>query len=196
MKSSPLRLIIPVVLTCMAAAGGLAATYTITEPLILAQEKAAEEAALKSVLPDAEAYELADEQVLAKAQEVAGDSKVSAVYMALDADGELAGWGLKVGSRGYAGFVDMVWGLDRDGKVLGLTILKMNETPGLGTRIQTEPGFLEQYLGLPEGYAEKDVKALDMISGATKSSRAVRDSAVAVSKVFEAALESAGEVRK
>jgi electron transport complex protein RnfG len=89
----------------------------------------------------------------------------------------------------------MVWGLDRDGKVTDLTILTMNETPGLGTRIKTEPGFLEQYRGLPGGFTEKDVKKLDMISGATKSSRAVRNSGIAVSVVYEAVLKAAGEVR-
>ncbi|PKQ19771.1 MAG: hypothetical protein CVT66_08285 [Actinobacteria bacterium HGW-Actinobacteria-6] len=195
MKSSPLRLIIPVVLTCIAAAASLAATYTITEPLIVAQEKAAEEAALKSVLPDAVTFEATDATVLGAAQEAAGESKVDAVYRALDADGQTLGWGLKVGSRGYSGLVKMVWGLDRDGKVLDLTILSMNETPGLGTRIKTEPAFLDQYKALPSAFAEKDVKALDMISGATKSSRSVRDSAVAVSAVFDAVLKTAGEVR-
>ncbi|PKQ36991.1 MAG: hypothetical protein CVT59_09995 [Actinobacteria bacterium HGW-Actinobacteria-1] len=195
MKSNALRLIIPVVLTCMAAAAGLSATYTITAPLIAAQDKAAEEAALKSVLPEADAFEAVDAAMLASAQEAVGDSKVSAIYRALDGNGELIGWGLKVGSRGYGGYVDMVWGLDRDGKVTDLTILTMNETPGLGTRIKTEPGFLEQYRGLPGGFTEKDVKKLDMISGATKSSRAVRNSGIAVSVVYEAVLKAAGEVR-
>ncbi|TDB39741.1 MAG: FMN-binding protein [Actinobacteria bacterium] len=195
MKSNALRLIIPVVLTCMAAAAGLSATYTITAPLIAAQEKAAEEAALKSVLPDAASFEAVDAEMLASAQQAVGESKVSAIYRALDASGATVGWGLKVGSRGYGGSVDMVWGLDRDGKVTDLTILTMNETPGLGTRIKTEPGFLEQYRGLSGGFTEKDVKKLDMISGATKSSRAVRNSGIAVSVVYETVLKAAGEVR-
>ncbi len=195
MKSSALRLIIPVVVTCIVAAAGLAATYTITQPLIIAQEKAAEEEALKSVLPDADAFEAVDAATLAEAAGVAGDSKVAAVYHARDESGESIGWGIKVGSRGYSGYVEMVWGLDRDGKVTDLTILKMTETPGLGTRIKTEPGFLEQYRVLPGGFAEKDLKELDMISGATKSSRAVRDSGMAVSAVYEKVLKAAGEVR-
>ena len=82
------------------------------------------------------------------------------------------------------------------GKSSGLTILSMNETPGLGKPvIKTEPSFLEQYLGLPAGFSEKDVKALDMISGATKSSRGVRNSVVVTSVVFDKVLKDAGEVR-
>ncbi len=195
MKSSPLRLILSVVVTCVVAAASLAATYSVTAPRIAAQEKAAEEQALKTVLSSAASFEAVDADLLAAAQKVAGDSKVDAVYRALDAGGQTTGWGVKVGSRGYGGYINMVWGLDRDGKVTGLTILSMNETPGLGTRIKTEPGFLEQYAGLPAGYTEKDVKALDMISGATKSSRAVRNSAIAVSAVFDSVLKTAGEVR-
>jgi electron transport complex protein RnfG len=138
---------------------------------------------------------LVDAPLLAEAQAVAGDSRVTAIYRAIDSSGAQVGWGLKVGSRGYGGYIDLVLGLDRDGKVTGVTILSMNETPGLGTRIKTETGFLKQYAELPAGFTEKDVKALDMISGATKSSRGVRNSAVVASIVFDKVLKDAGEVR-
>jgi len=195
MKSSPLRLIISVLIVCVVAAAGLAATYAITAPRIAAQEKAAEANAMKSVLPDAATFEQVDAALLQEAQALAGDSKVDAIFRALDTSGAQVGWGLKVGSRGYGGYINLVLGLDGDGKVTGVTILSMNETPGLGTRISTEPGFLEQYRGLPAGFTEKDVKALDMISGATKSSRGVRNSAVVTANVFDKVLKDAGEVR-
>ncbi len=195
MKSSPLRLILSVLVVCVVAAAGLAATYAVTAPEIAAQEKAAEADALRGVLPDAATFEPVDDAVLIAAQELAGDSKVDAIFRALDTSGKQIGWGVKVGSRGYGGYINLVLGLDRDGKVSGATILTMNETPGLGTRIQTEPSFLEQYLGLPAGFTEKDVKALDMISGATKSSRGVRNSVVVTSIVFDQVLKDAGEVR-
>lgn len=195
MKSSPLRLILSVLVVCVVAAAGLAATYSITAPEIAAQEKAAEADALKGVLPDAATFEPVDDAVLLDAQKLAGDSKVDAIFRALGSSGEQIGWGIKVGSRGYGGYINLVLGLDMNGKVSGLTILSMNETPGLGSRVKTEPSFLEQYLGLPEGFSEKDVKALDMISGATKSSRGVRNSVVVTSVVFEKVLIDAGEVR-
>jgi len=195
MKSSPLRLIISVLVVCVVAAAGLAATYAVTAPAIAAQEEAAEAEALQGVLPDAATFEPVDTALLEEAQALAGDSKVDAVYRALDSSGSQAGWGVKVGSRGYGGYINLVLGLDRDGKVTGVTILSMNETPGLGSRIKTEPGFLEQYLKLAAGFSEKDVKALDMISGATKSSRGVRNSVIVTSIVFDKVLKDAGEVR-
>lgn len=195
MKSSPFRLIISVFVVCVAAAAGLAATYTVTAPRIAAQEKAAEAEALKSVLPDATTFESVDAATLDAATKVAGDSKVVAIYRALDGSGAQVGWGLKIGSRGYGGYINMVLGLDSDGKVTGLTILTMNETPGLGSRVKTEPWFLEQYLTLKAGYTEKDVKALDTISGATKSSRGVRNTVIASGTIYEKVLKAAGEVR-
>ncbi|MHB1340478.1 MAG: FMN-binding protein [Coriobacteriia bacterium] len=193
MKTSPLTLIISVLVTCVVAAAGLAMTYAVTAPRIAAQEKAAEQQALESVMPDAATFEPVDAETLGAAQEAAGESDVSALYRALDASGQEVGWGMKIASRGYGGPISMVMGLDRNGKVVDLTILTMNETPGLGTRIKTEESFLEQFTSLPEAFTEADVKKLDMLSGATKSSLGVRKSVSAASRVFNEVL--AGEAR-
>lgn len=179
-----MRLVLTVAITCIVASVGLALTYSITAPRILAQEKEAEKAALTAVLASAVTFEPVSDSLLAKAQAAAGESQVASVYAGEDASGEFIGWGLRVASRGYGGPINMVLGLDRDGKVVGLSILSMNETPGLGTRVQTEPGFLEQFKKLPAEFSEKDVRALDMISGATKSSRGVRGSVIAAGAVY------------
>jgi electron transport complex protein RnfG len=192
MNREAVKMILAVLVTCLVAAAGLAATYGVTAPKIAAQEQAAEKAALSSVLPGAASFEQVDTAMLEAAQEAAGESSVLALYRASGDAGEI-GWGLKVASRGYGGPITMVLGLDRDGKVLGLTILTMNETPGLGTRVQTEPGFLEQFSALPAGFSEKDVRGLDMISGATKSSRGVRASVEAAARIFEQVLAGAKE---
>jgi electron transport complex protein RnfG len=190
-NAKPARLIVSVAVVCVVAAVGLALTYSITAPRIAAQEKAAEQDALAAVLPSATTFEPVDDAMLERARKVAGESQLAAVYAAHDASDQFAGWALRVASRGYGGPINMVLGLDRDGKVIGLTILGMNETPGLGTRIKTEPGFLKQFMTLPSGYTEKDVKALDMISGATKSSRGVRNSVAAAGAVYEDVLSGA-----
>jgi len=192
MNRDAVKIVVTMFVTCLVAAAGLAATYAVTAPKIAAQEQAAERAALASVLPGATSFEQAEASVIEAAREAAGASSVLALYRASGDAGEL-GWGLKIASRGYGGPITMVLGLDRDGKVLGLTILTMNETPGLGTRVQTEPGFLEQFASLPAGFSEKDVRGLDMISGATKSSRGVRASVEAAARIFEQALAGAGE---
>jgi len=187
------RLVISVAVTCAVAAIGLAATYAVTAPRIAAQELQAEQDALAVVLPDAEEFVAVSPETLEAAQKAAGDSTVSAIYEARDVSGNPVGWGIKVASRGYGGPIPMIIGMDRDGKAVGLTILSMNETPGLGTRVRTEEWFLEQFLGLPPGYTEKDVKQLDMISGATKSSRGVRNSVIAAGAVYDAVLSGSGD---
>lgn len=48
-----LRLVVPVLVTCIVAAAGLAVTYTVTEPKIAEQDRLAEERSLQAVLPDA-----------------------------------------------------------------------------------------------------------------------------------------------
>ncbi len=186
-----MRLIVSVAVVCIVASVGLALTYSITAPRIAAQEKAAELDALAAVLPKAATFEAADDAMLASAQKAAGESQIAAVYAGYDTSDQFVGWALRVASRGYGGPINMVLGLDRDGKVIGLTILSMNETPGLGTRVKSEPGFLKQFMTLPAGYTEKDVKALDMISGATKSSRGVRNSVAAAGIVYENVLSGA-----
>ena len=188
-----MRLVVSVAVTCTVAAVGLAATYAITAPRIAARELQAEQDALALVLPDAEEFASVSLETLEASQEAAGDSTVSAIYEALDGSGNLVGWGLKIASRGYGGPIPMVIGMDRDGKVVGLSILSMNETPGLGTRVQSEEWFLEQFSSLPPGYTEKEVKQLDMISGATKSSRGVRNSVVAAGAVYDEVLAGSGE---
>lgn len=184
-----------VAITCIVAAAGLAVTYSITAPRIAEQEKAAERAALKEVIPEAASFEAAGPEMLAEAQDAAGESTVSGVYAATDQSGALIGWGFKVASRGYGGPISMVLGLDRNGKVLGLTIVSMNETPGLGTRVKSDPTFLPQFMSLPDGYTDADVKKLDTISGATKSSRGVRNSVAAAGRIYEQVLAGKEGVR-
>jgi len=179
-----LRLVVAVVVTCVVAAAGLAVTYGATKDRIAEQERLAEEESLKAVLPDATQYVAVDAEVLEAAQAAAGDVECSAIYRAEDAQGELIGWGLRVAGRGYGGPIQLVMGLDSSGKVTGVTILSMNETPGLGTKVKSEAWFLEQFTELPAGFGEQDIKKLDSISGSTKSSRGVRNGVEAGGRIY------------
>ncbi|MBC7266535.1 MAG: RnfABCDGE type electron transport complex subunit G [Anaerosomatales bacterium] len=184
MASSPARLVASVVVTCVVAAAGLTATYTVTAPRIAAQAREAEQAALAKVLRGASRFEPVSKQLLSRAQQAASAGTIEQVWRATDDSGADVGWCVRVSARGYGGPVHMVIGLDRNGKVLGLTILSMNETPGLGTRVETEEWFLKQFTELPAGYGERDVKKLDVISGATRSSRAVKNCVTAAAQAL------------
>ena len=72
-------------------------------------------------------------------------------------------------------------GVDAAGNLTGVAILEQNETPGLGARI-TEPWFRRQFRGKrapldldPEGTRAPATDRVDAVTGATISSRAVRD---------------------
>lgn len=190
--ATPLEMIVSVVAVCAVAAAGLAATYGVTAERIEAQNRAAEEKALKVVLPNATAFTKVDEAKLAAAKEAAEGNPVDAVYVAADASGETVGWGIKTSPRGYGGPVQMVVGVDSAGKVTGVSIVTMNETPGLGTAIRDNKDFLPRFAGLDAATVQEGLKKVDSITGATKSSRAVRHGVEAAGLVYAKVLSGSG----
>jgi len=188
-SATPFQMIVSVVVVCAVAAGGLALTYSVTKDRIAEQDRLAREKALKSALPDALTFEPVSEAAVAAAQQAAGEVIVYGVYEA-KSDGETVGWGVEVGPRGYGGPIRMVVGLDRDGKVVGVSIVSMNETPGLGSQIVERKSFFTQFVGVTAETVEADVKKLDMITGATKSSRGARHGVEAAAAVYTALVES------
>lgn len=97
-----------------------------------------------------------------------------AVYGAYDADGNMLGVTVVTKDNGYGGTIEVMTGITADGRVSGVHILSMSETPGLGARAKEEP-FLSQYRGFdsPDLAVTKDGGRIDALSGATISSRAV-----------------------
>lgn len=167
-----IRLGLPVIVVCLVAAAGLAATYAVTKDRIAAQDAAAVRRSLAAVLPDAAEFEaVTGEAELKAAREAAGDVTLDSVYTALDGSGQAIGTGMLVASRGYGGPIKMAVGLDRNGKVVGVSIVSMSETPGLGTKVVEDVTFLPKFNGAGTADEAHDV---DTITGATKSSRGVR----------------------
>lgn len=183
MVSSPVRLIAAILITCTVAALGLGATYSLTAERIAEQERIAEEAALREVLSGAATYErVVDPEFETEAAELTDDVFI-ALYEAFDEDGDLVGWGVRVAPRGYGGPIQMAVGLERDGQVTGASIVIMNETPGLGTKVSDED-FLAQFGGWVSQDIEAQARRMDAVTGATKSSNAVRMGVVAAGQVY------------
>jgi electron transport complex protein RnfG len=191
MKSA-LRLVVPVLVTCIVAAAGLAVTYKVTEPKIAEQDRLAEERSLQAVLPDATFTCLESSRIQDDIDAAAGPVDVLDTFHAA-IDGKHAGWAVKVASRGYGGPMVVVIGLDTSGSVSGVTILSHNETPGLGTKVITDEWFLEQFPTLEAGFTDADVRNLDAISGTTKSSNGVRNGVAAAGRVYTEVLSGLGE---
>lgn len=110
------------------------------------------------------------------------EALVSAVYQA----GE-AGYVVEVAPSGFGGAINMVVGVDAEGKVSGVAIVSMSETSGLGSNA-AKPDFRSQYVGQSGELAvNKDGGTIDALTGATITSRAVTDG-------VNAALRAVGEL--
>lgn len=181
--STPLNMVLSVLLTCVAAAAALAFTYGATHELILAQEKAAEERALLAALPGASSFEALDADLLERADAAAGETPVSGVWVASAETGQI-GWTIRCGPRGYGGPIQLVVGLDRNGKVAGVSIVTHNETPGLGSSVLEDPVFMGQFEAWDGADIDRSAKAFDAVSGATKSSVGVRAGVLAAGYVY------------
>ncbi|MBT4266851.1 MAG: FMN-binding protein [Deltaproteobacteria bacterium] len=88
--------------------------------------------------------------------------------------------------QGFGGALGVMVGYELDsGKLVGIGITTLAETPGVGTRV-TETGFTQQFQRMPANAifkVKKDGGHIDAIAGATVSSRAVA-TAVAAAKTF------------
>ncbi len=146
----------------------LGAVYTVTlEPIRAAKEREKMEA-LAATLPGAKEF---------KNIEVKDGGIIKEINEGSDG-GALLGYNFTVEPKGYAGPIELVVGIAKDGKVMDIKILKHGETPGLGAK-STEPKFSDQFKNKAVSKIEvsKNPPANDSeiqaISGATITSRAV-----------------------
>lgn len=146
---------------CVIAAGLLAGVNLLTRPKILAQAQAEEQAALKEVMPSA-----------AKFIEVKSDVDGEILYYkALDSQDKLIGFAFKASGKGYSSTIETLAGIFLDEKISAIKVISANETPGLGSKI-TEDKFTDQFTN----QQAQDLSGVQVIAGATISSRAVINS--------------------
>ncbi|MCA1927205.1 MAG: RnfABCDGE type electron transport complex subunit G [Calditerrivibrio sp.] len=97
------------------------------------------------------------------------------VYVAKK-DGKLVGIAFKtLSSKGYSGDIDVLVGVETNNRIYGIEILRHAETPGLGSKIETDK-FKQSFKGLTASdkiAVKKDGGIIDQFSGATISPRAV-----------------------
>ena len=154
----------------------------VTGPVIEKRNEEKITQTLKSVMPEADHFH---EYLYFEPSVVASDGKkvaVDGVWFAKKG-GETVGCCVKVGPQGYGGKVETIVSFDLDGKVIDSQIVAMSETSGIGSKIQNED-FLSQVYG-KKGAALKEV---DVIGGATKSSKAYIRGVEVAAKVAEKTL--------
>ena len=98
--------------------------------------------------------------------DVEGESSVQEITSYMNDKGSKV-YAVKAVPVGYAGDIEMMIGLNSDGKVTGVEIINMSETAGLGANAKGNTEWLAQFLG-------KGKDKLDSITGATITSKAVQ----------------------
>lgn len=166
-KQSTLKTMIlpPLVLAiiCAVCCGMLALANNVTKDKIAAAEADAIQSSLQE-LPDAGTFQEISDFTPADNEKAAA----SALYA--DEKGQAA---VLVTADGYnKGGLQVIVGVDKDGAVTGVSFVTISETPGLGTKVQTNPELLLQKLiGLSDTAA---VDGAENITGATYSSKGMK----------------------
>lgn len=163
-KQSTFGYILRLGLTLLAITGivalALAGVNAVTAPVIAQLNEQKTQQAIEAVLPGGGE----------KLQDFSDDTGLVAEVYASE-----IGYAVKVMPQGFGGTIQMMVGIDKEGKVLGIDIISQTETAGLGAIIaaKTQKGvdFRGQYAGL-SGTLEvgSDIQA---ITSATISSKAV-----------------------
>ncbi len=160
---------------CFVVAVCLVGAHALTAPIIAEQTAAAKNAASRAVLPGADSFTM-----------VAGQESVLNEHGGIDvyrADNG-AGLVITVQSKGFGGAVELLVGFDSDGTVTGVMALEHNETAGVGTKA-LEDKHLAGYVG------QNGAFAVDAVSGATVTSKAVRAAVDAAAAIFAEVKEAA-----
>ena len=159
-----LRLAGTLFLIAAVVALALAGVNSVTAPAIEKLNAEKTQAAIEAVLPggfDTVIEDYADATGI-----------VSKVYQGAN------GYALEVGPGGFDNTITMMVGVDYEGKVLGISVVSHTETAGLGAvaAANTSAGeaFRGQFVGTSGSVSvTKDGGAMDAITGATITSRAI-----------------------
>lgn len=169
-------------------------SYEMTLPAAQANRRLAAERAVFKVLPAAKSiteYHLLPGRGFTAAAGAELPPGAFKVYAAYDGAGKLAGIAAEGAAKGYADTVRVMFGYDPVRQcIVGIGVVSMRETPGIGDKIITDKDFLANFQALDVKLNQElsalanEVKVvkhgtktqawqIDAISGATITSRAV-----------------------
>ncbi len=168
----------------LATAGTLALTNLGTKGRIAEAERAAQQRALFEIIP-VENHDndlLNDVVTVPVAAQLSLHVKNDAVIHRARRNGEIVALIVPaVAPDGYSGDIEMIVGVNRDGSLAGVRVIKHKETPGLGDKIDLKKhkwilDFNGKSLTFPvveEWKVKKDGGEFDQFAGATITPRAV-----------------------
>ena len=159
-----LRLALTLLAITAVVAAALAAVNSVTAPVIAQLNEQKTQQAIELVLPGGGA-------------EIEAPAEAAGVALGKVYQGE-NGYAVEVLPSGFDNTITMMVGVDTEGNVLGISVVKHTETAGLGAvaAAATSAGeaFRAQFVGQSGSVAvSKDGGQIDAITGATITSRAV-----------------------
>jgi Na+-translocating ferredoxin:NAD+ oxidoreductase subunit G len=187
--------------------------YQGTFTAVQENKRIALERAVVKVLPGAQSIVALNASAQGVQPATEGNTPPDSVdfYAAYDAGGGLIGVAAEAAARGYADVVRVLYGYKTECKcIVGIGVVSIRETPGIGDKILTDKDFLANFAAL-DVKLNADVSALanavkvvkhgtksnawqiDAIAGATVTSKAVgkgiNDSAQALLPLLEPQIE-------
>ena len=153
---------------CLFVSAALAVVNGITKPVIEEGARIRAEEAKKIILPQADEFVLLEVEGLPRA--------VTEVHRAVNGTGYI----FAVTVIGYGGEINILCGIDPEGRIIRATVMSHTETVGLGTPIFEEP-HSSQYWG-------RNLNGIEMIaaiSGATITSAAFKNAMRHALNAFE-----------
>lgn len=187
------NMILSLGIICLIIAGILALVNVATKDTIAQAETKAKVEAIKEIVPafDNNPYEEQDTVALES------EPRPLIVYPATQG-GQPVGYAIETYTdAGFAGHIDIMVGFDMQSQIVGFKVLKHEETPGLGAKIQewfTSPApsadLIRDVRGLDMSQASplkvsKDGGKVDAITAATISSRAFIDALERAYRVYQ-----------
>lgn len=159
---------------CIVITGALAATNSVTAPIIREAKIAAENAARAELLPEAEG-------AFTKVEGVEVEN-VSDTYTADNGTGTV----ITCTGKGYGGTVTVMVAFAPDATVKQIKITEASETKGIGSNVTENAEYWATYNGLSAEKALVLGTDVDAYSGATISSRAVNNAVNAAIEAYNA----------
>lgn len=162
------------------AAGILAFSNDVTEGVIKEVEEAQSSgpAVANAVIPGSVGFEKVEGDIVE--QILAENEKFVELRKGIDENGNTLGYAIRTKSikKGYGGDIEIFLGISNEGEIVGMKILSLSETPGLGSNVQ-KPEFQKQYFGKSADMTIEVTKSIPKeneivaVSGATISSRSI-----------------------
>lgn len=168
-------------IACICAVTLVVTDWGTAERIIL--EKAADQRAFMAQVMPASLYDndlLQDTVTLPNPDAKEAKNQQIKVYRARK-NGLVVGVVYEIIAYGYAGAINLIMAVNRDGQIAGVRVVSHKETPGLGDKIEVEKGdWILKFNGLslenPDAkgwHVKKDGGQFDQFTGATITPRAI-----------------------